>query len=939
MSSRKSRSNGSKPWWNFTGENENFEARQPDRISRLYFPLCNEEGLLSAITPTFGGDIKTDQNRFLTLPVSEQDLHNTRSGRHFWIYLAGKGPWSATGSSATSTWARGEGDARETCRLEAGALWHRMTRENRLLGLRSVITNFVPAGPESVEIMQVEITNTGRKPLSLTATAAIPIFGRSADNLRDHRHVSSLLHRIEMVPQGVLVTPAMSFNESGHYRNSTVYGVLACEGDGQEPAGSFPTVASFIGEGGTFDAPRAVLEDWDLPDLSDVQLQGREAIGAIRFRSRKLAPGKSATYIVMMGIAKGRKEALGCMKAYSSSEKVQEALQHNREHWREKLDRLQVQTDDVDYGRWVRWVVLQPILRKIFGCSFLPDFDYGRGGRGWRDLWQDCLALLLLDERLSDQASKRVSDGPEVPHSPTRPLAHSLDVRSLLLNNFAGVRMNGTNATIIGQEPGEFVADRNNISRTWMDHGVWPWMTTELYLHQAGDLKFLLEDVPYFWDQDKANTETPPRGTVLEHLLVQHLTAYFNVGEHGHCRLEDADWNDGLDMASDRGESVAFTAVYAGNLIRLAETLRVMKDKIGVNDIPLAEEMRVLLDVPSPPPSPDMHVGRGRGEAAGEGPEEKQIRLRAYRSVAKSGISGRKIRVAVTDLAEDLRKKGEALAAHVRDKEWIKDSAGHAWFNGYYDNRSERVEGDRPKNVRMTLTGQVFPVMSGVATNEQVAQCFAAAERYLKDKKLGGFRLNTDFEEQQLPLGRAFSFAYGEKENGSFFSHMSVMFAHALYRRGFVEEGAEVLASLYRMAMNAETAKIYPGLPEYFNGEGRGMYHYLTGSASWYLLTLVTQVLGIRGHWGDLRLAPKLVPEQFGKGGQISAQVCFAGKTLKVTYLNRARKAYGQYRIQSLLVQGNNYALPDEPSAEVTLPRSVLTRSTAETLEITVSLA
>src|ERR1019366_6865186 len=92
---KKTKTTGSKPWWTFTGEGEGFEATNPDRISRLYFPLCNEGGLLSAITPTLHGDIKTGQNHFLALPVSEQDLHNTRSSRQFWVYVAGKGPWSA----------------------------------------------------------------------------------------------------------------------------------------------------------------------------------------------------------------------------------------------------------------------------------------------------------------------------------------------------------------------------------------------------------------------------------------------------------------------------------------------------------------------------------------------------------------------------------------------------------------------------------------------------------------------------------------------------------------------------------------------------------------------------------------------------------------------------------------------------------------------------
>ncbi|MFA5976202.1 MAG: cellobiose phosphorylase [Elusimicrobiota bacterium] len=915
MTLRRSPPKETPSWWNFTAEDETFEARQPDAISRLYFPLCNEAGLLSAITPTLHGDIKTGQNHFLTLPVSAEDLHNTRSARNFWVYVEGKGPWSATGSSAAATLARAGAKSAEPCHLEAGALWHRITRENRSLGLRATLTNFVPAGREQVEIMRVELTNTGRKPLSITPTAAIPIFGRSADNLRDHRHVTSLLHRITLHASGVLVTPTMSFDERGHHPNNTVYAVLGAEGEGQTPIGSFPTVASFAGEGGNFDAPRAVFEDLDPPDLNEVELHGREAVGALRFKTRKLAPGKSVVYLVFMGIATERKEALSWLRVYGTDEKAQEALAHTRAYWKERLDQIQVQTDDKAFGRWTRWVTLQPLLRKIFGCSFLPDFDYGRGGRGWRDLWQDCLALLLFDEQA---ASSKQPAGTAVHGSP-------LAARSLLLNNFAGVRMNGTNATIIGQAPGEFIADRNNISRTWMDHGAWPWITAELYIHQTGDLGFLLEPVPYFWDQDKAKSDPAPAGTVLEHVLVQHLTAYFNVGEHGNCRLEDADWNDGLDLAHERGESVAFTAVYAGNLRSIAGALEHLRDKQNVWNMELSEELDVLLEA--------------KASSTSLSPSAKQERLNKYRSRMADGVSGKKIHLPVDTLIQDLRAKGEALAEQVRTREWLKVPAGHAWFNGYYDNTGARVEGPSDEGLRMTLTGQVFPIMSGVATNEQVQQCFVAAKKYLQDKKLGGFRLNTDFGDAQLQLGRAFSFAYGEKENGAFFSHMVIMFANALYRRGFVEEGFEVLNSLYRMCLNKEAARIYPGIPEYFNGEGRGFYHYLTGSASWYLLTLVTQVLGIRGQWGDLVLAPKLVPEQFGASGQVMAEVGFAGKRLKVTYINRSKKPFGQTRIESVLLQGRSLPLLANSDAELLISREALAQIASPAIEITIALS
>ena len=139
------------------------------------------------------------------------------------------------------------------------------------------------------------------------------------------------------------------------------------------------------------------------------------------------------------------------------------------------------------------------------------------------------------------------------------------------------------------------------------------------------------------------------------------------------------------------------------------------------------------------------------------------------------------------------------------------------------------------------------------------------------------------------------------------------------------------------MAMNTETAKIYPGLPEYFNGEGRGLYHYLTGSASWYLLTLVTQVFGVRGEWGDLQLAPQLVPEQFGAAGQVSLETTFAGKHLRVIYVNRAKRPSGQYAISSVLVQGQSLSMGNN-AATVTIPREMLTEIASPTVEITVAL-
>jgi cellobiose phosphorylase len=606
---------------------------------------------------------------------------------------------------------------------------------------------------------------------------------------------------------------------------------------------------------------------------------------------------------VIMGLTENKKDLSSWVLRYGTEKLFQKALEENKQFWVKRLDGLTFKTGDPLFNGWLRWVSVQPVFRKIFGCSFLPDFDYGRGGRGWRDLWQDCLALSLF---------------------------YPSEARPLLLNNFGGVRVDGSNATIIGRGPGEFIADRNNITRVWMDHGVWPYITTELYIHQTGDFSILSEERPYFRDpqlrrakqKDASWTESYGRqlktksgevylGTVLEHMLVQHLVAFFNVGDHNMIRLEDADWNDGLDMAHHKGESVAFSALYAGNLASLVNLLEKWREEKDVHDVFVAKELLLLLD-------------RVDGKPVDYGsPLAKQARLTEYFDAVGRELSGQKAKVSLASLMTDLAAKSEQLAGLIRRQEWTGASSSK-WFNGYYDDEGRRVEGKVKGLTRMTLTGQVFPIMSGVATPEQISEVWKSARKFLKDKTLGGFRLNTDFKDIQPALGRAFSFAYGEKENGAFFNHMAVMFANALYRRGFVEQGREVFRSIFEMSVNADRSRIYPGLPEYFNGAGRGMYHYLTGSASWFVLTYLTQVCGVRGFWGDLMLAPKLTAEEFQKMGQVEVRTSFAGQRLKIVYRNPRKLAFGRYRVLAVEYDGEPLEFNNPAPAEAVLSRAMI---------------
>jgi cellobiose phosphorylase len=380
------------------------------------------------------------------------------------------------------------------------------------------------------------------------------------------------------------------------------------------------------------------------------------------------------------------------------------------------------------------------------------------------------------------------------------------------------------------------------------------------------------------------------QGTVLEHLLLQHLTPFFNVGEHNIIRLEGADWNDGLDMARARGESVAFTALYASNFQHLSELVLAL-NKLNVNEVEIATELIPLLDT--------LHEVVDYNNSAA-----KHERLNSYFESVRHTVSGQKVRVRLIDLANDLRRKSEWMMQHLRAQEWITNADGLSWFNGYYDNDGQRVEGDHANGVRMTLTGQVFALMGGIATDEQAREIVRAADKYLYEANMGGYRLNTDFGAVLLNLGRCFGFAFGHKENGAMFSHMAVMYANALYQRGFVAAGYKVLNELYQHCQNFEVSRIYPSLPEYISARGRGMYPYLTGSASWYLLTLITEVFGVKGRLGDLTLAPKLLSTQFDAEHQCGLKTLFAGRLIDLTYHTLAQLEYGAYQIEAITIDG-----------------------------------
>lgn len=824
--------------YNFIDNKGTFTVKNPQE-NNIYFPLTNAKGsLISSISPNLGGDIKADNSRFLTPPATIEDVkHNLLCRRDFFIkvdkrMIRASFPYNDT--------------------LEGGLLYHKIIK--KVGSLQIEILNFIPPFLDA-EIMWVKIINGGKKTLKITPTSFIPLYGRGEKNLRDHRHVSSLLNRIYLNKYGIFLKPTIIFDEKRHQKNDTTYFVLGFEGNSNPPVGQFPTLNYFCGKKDLI-KPSAI-EDSVKPVTQKLpEFDGKEATAAFRFKDKSLAPQSEANYFLIMGIDSTGKNNTKINYTFSqlnSPSKVQKKFIETKRYWQKLSSAINFDFKDKNFNNWLTWVGIQPILRKLFGCSFLPHFDYGKGGRGWRDIWQDTLTLLLKEDS---------------------------NVEKFLINGLKGIRIDGTNATIVTKD-GEFISDRNQISRTWMDHGIWPYITLRLYLNKTENLSLLEKNITYFRDHLlKRTKEVDPlftekdnflrsknnkiyQGSVLEHILLQHLTSFFNVGKHNVLRLENADWNDGLDMAQEEGESVTFSFMYAHNLKDLCVFLEKLKKR--KNTVSLLEEISLLLDRLNNPLNYNNF-------------KEKQKRLNQFLEKTKN-ISGKKVPIKINDLIYDLQEKSKHLSKWLKEKEWLKNG----FFNGYYDNKGKRTAATTKKALRMDLTPQVFAIMSNIASNEQIKQLWVAVKKYLKDNKLGGFRLNTNYKSLYLDLGRCFSFSYGDKENGAIFSHMVVMLGFALYGRGFIKEGWEAINSLYKLA-SSNKSRIYPSMPEYFNNEGQGLYLYLTGSASWYIYTLIEKILGIEFEFGSIILKPRILSDNFFNS-EIRITFPFNKKIIIVSYL------------------------------------------------------
>ena len=178
--------------WQFSDQNDgSFYVEDANHLPILYFPLMNSKGMKSFVTPVLKGDVCKDFNHYLTTPTVTEEIHRTLSSRNFWLKVDDLKPWSATGQSVFQKASHWNG-AIDSYSVSAKIGSFTTKRKQELSGVLVEITTVVPEGDDFIELLKIRILNTSNQSRKINPYYALPLYGRSADNFRDHRQVTTM---------------------------------------------------------------------------------------------------------------------------------------------------------------------------------------------------------------------------------------------------------------------------------------------------------------------------------------------------------------------------------------------------------------------------------------------------------------------------------------------------------------------------------------------------------------------------------------------------------------------------------------------------------------------------------------------------------------------------------------------------------------------------
>ncbi|GAB1401343.1 hypothetical protein MASR1M68_02540 [Elusimicrobiota bacterium] len=758
-------------------------------------------------------------------------------------------------------------------KYEMGLGYVKFSGSSQSMKLTVSATVFVPL-EEMAELWMVEIKNNSNKTKVIDFIPTVPIFAGNRAYVEYHRDVVRLYNK-SVIDKDIEIVPGLEWIEGSTGPSDICYFMSAETEKGKKGDRFYSDRETFLGPNGMWLKPESILKN--IPPK--IQCYGKEAVGAVEFQKVSIPAGKTAKFVVINGITfNGSKDAKKMIKKYSykSAEKAFDDL---KSYWDERCSRVRITTGNSDFNTlWNTWWCYQLSMRYWFGNTAHPQTDYGSDFAGWRDFWQDMMAATVIDPKGLEERTIRTLEG---------------------------IRLDGTNATRFFARTKEFGSDE--LHGLWCDHPYWTAQTVMILVNFLGDPKFLFrEGIGYFKDayQDRGETKNSEwkkgyiesqktlsgkkyTGSVIEHLLVQIMTMFYDVGKNNLLKQKRADWNDAVDQV--KGENVTFTFAVAQNCNEIASLLEKIAKDLNITEIEVFEEFAILVE----------NWGNKIQDITAEA---RQIKLKKYLSKVNNAITGKKIKIKIEKILKDLRIKAQLAIDNANKKAWN----GH-YYSGYIFDNGKPVDtifnksGLNKKNptsddFEMMLMPQTWSLVSGGADKIQVAdKVIESAFKYLFDKKVGAMKLNyPGYTKFDKTIGRITGFAPGTKENNALFSHANLFFVWALIKRGMPDEAYKVFSGINPLNHEHEIIRTGPWIPEYYvssdnpNIAGRGEYPVLTGSCAWTRYAFQNFFFGVRGLIDGLLIDPRLPATKDFKESLL--QIKFRGAIYNIKFLNSALK-------------------------------------------------
>ena len=797
-----------------------------------------------------------------TRMFGEFDGPNFPKGHARFLWLRGdKGrPWLANDFSSETN---GPGGS-----FSMGLGYCTYQNTSRQLGIEIKATVFVPLG-EMFETWLVEIKNISKTKKTVDFIPAVPIFGGSRAYTEYHRDVVRLYNK-SRVTDHIEILPGLEWVEGKTDASDICYYMSAATEKGRKGSRFYSDRESFLGPRNSWLSPEAILSN----KPPKHQCLGKEAVGAIEFRKLQIAPKESAKFVILNGICNGG-AAEKKIAEYGYARAV-ESLGELKRFWEERTNRVKIETGNPTLNLlWNDWWCYQLSMRYWFGNTGHPQFDYGADFSGWRDFWQDMMAATVIDPK-------------------------SLEERTL--NTLEGIRLDGTNATRFFARTKKFGSDETN--GLWCDHPYWTTQTVLMLANFLGKPEFLLtEGIPFFKDCYCSRGEQKDivwphghiekqktwdgkiyTGTVLEHLLAQLFTMFYDVGKNNLLKQKRADWNDAVDQV--KGENVTFTLGLAHDCVDLAAALEELQQRLGTKDIEIYEELAGLMEE------------WGTGEPENPPAAQKQQKLNHYLSKVDKAVSGKRVPIPLQKIISDLRAKAAVSVKTVNNTAWNGE-----YYSGYFYDDGKPVDtifrqGSTGKkdptsdDFMMMLMPQTWSLVSGAADRIGASEkVIGSVKKLLADRKTGGLKLNSPaYWKFDKAIGRITGFAAGTKENNAIFCHANLFMAWALLKRRRADEAYTIFNGINPLNRPQEILRTGPWIPEYYissdnpNWPGRGEYPLLTASAGWTRYLMQYFFFGVRGMHDGLLIDPCLPAEPEFKECKFS--INFRGAAYEIRFSN-----------------------------------------------------